>query len=74
MRFNDSANCLTAEQKASSAVGLLGSMVGEKFPRQPCNVSYKYLREAMPNYMFKPTPELSLRLLWPYGRRGLTWR
>jgi hypothetical protein len=26
------------------------------------------------NYMFKPTPELSLRLLWPYGRRGLTWR
>jgi hypothetical protein len=24
--------------------------------------------------MFKPTPELSLRLLWLGGRRGLTWR
>ena len=27
-----------------------------------------------PNYMFKPTPELTLRLLWLGGRRGLTWR
>jgi hypothetical protein len=26
------------------------------------------------NYMFKPTPELTLRLLWLGGRRGLTWR
>ena len=24
--------------------------------------------------MFKPTPELTLRLLWLGGRRGLTWR
>ena len=33
------------------------------------------LQEKMkPNYMFKPTPELSLRLLWLCGRRGLTWR
>ena len=31
-------------------------------------------RSVKSNYMFKPTPELSLRLLWPYGRRGLTWR
>jgi hypothetical protein len=29
---------------------------------------------AKPNYMFKPTPELTLRLLWLGGRRGLTWR
>jgi hypothetical protein len=29
---------------------------------------------AKPNYMFKPTPELTLRLLWLCGRRGLTWR
>jgi hypothetical protein len=26
------------------------------------------------NYMFKPTPELTLRLLWLVGRRGLTGR
>jgi hypothetical protein len=26
------------------------------------------------NYMFKPTPELTLRLHWLGGRRGLTWR
>jgi hypothetical protein len=26
------------------------------------------------NYMFKPTPDLSFRLLWLGGRRGLTWR
>jgi hypothetical protein len=31
-------------------------------------------RRMKSNYMFKPTPELTLRLLWPYGRRGLTWR
>jgi hypothetical protein len=36
-------------------------------------------RESAPhedtsNYMFKPTPELTLRLHLPYGRRGLTWR
>jgi hypothetical protein len=29
---------------------------------------------AKANYMFKPTPELSLRLLWLSRRRGLTWR
>jgi hypothetical protein len=32
------------------------------------------LGKMKPNYMFKPTPELSLRLLWLGGRRGLTWR
>jgi hypothetical protein len=26
------------------------------------------------NYMFKPTPELTLRSHWLCGRRGLTWR
>lgn len=26
------------------------------------------------SYMFKPTPELTLLLIWPHGRRGLTWR
>jgi hypothetical protein len=26
------------------------------------------------NYMFKPTPELTLRLHWLGRRRGLTWR
>jgi hypothetical protein len=31
-------------------------------------------RRMKSNYMFKPTPELSLRLLWLGGRRGLTWR
>jgi len=32
------------------------------------------VNSQMPNYMFKPTPELTLRLLWLGGRRGLTWR
>jgi hypothetical protein len=30
--------------------------------------------EGWPNYMFKPTPDVSLGSPWPYGRRGLTWR
>jgi hypothetical protein len=29
---------------------------------------------AKPNYMFKPTAELSLRLIQPCRRGGLTWR
>jgi hypothetical protein len=31
-------------------------------------------RRMKSNYMFKPTPELTLRLHWLCGRRGLTWR
>ena len=30
--------------------------------------------EETPAPVFKPTPELTLRLLWLGGRRGLTWR
>ena len=29
---------------------------------------------AKPNYMFKPTAELALRLIQPCRRGGLTWR
>ncbi len=31
-------------------------------------------RRIMANYAFKPTPDLSLRLLWPCSRHGLVRR